>query len=174
MDASSNAKSTLDPDDDHWYDAHESLPTPKQSLLEVALYQTKRDWIVLQLFLIEEKHCHLPIVALFFCLLVASPSFGPQLTGIGAYILCDKHSGILLSMDNWHLQLKDIMSILPHKGHQSRYRPPIPPPIGNPRVYIILSCMAFVAAYTGGSWRGVTFPPKELTNGKQLQPCHLN
>jgi hypothetical protein len=56
---------------------------------------------MLQLFLIDDKHRLLPILALFVCLLMPFPSFGPQLTGIVAYVLCDEQ--ILSFMDDWGL-----------------------------------------------------------------------
>ena len=123
---------------------------------------------MLHIFLIVYKHGPLlPMLAFFLCLLVPSRFFGPQIMGIVAYILCDEHSRILTCcINDWsRQQSEDKVTI-----HKSKYRCPIPP-IGYPRVYMILSCvmwsMAFVATYTGISWRGATFPPKELTRSNQ-------
>jgi hypothetical protein len=125
---------------------------------------------MIQLFLIDNKHRLLPMLALFICCLMPFPSFGSQFIGIMAYILSDEQ--ILSFMDDWSCQLKDYVTCLPPKAHRVRSYRPLIPPIGYPRVYMILSCimwsMAFVAAYTGVSWRGATFPPKELTNVNRI------
>ena len=86
-----------------------------------------------------------------------------QLIGLIVFILSDFCTEIDVVLD-WLASFKSLIFV---KTGRKIYCPGRPP-TGYPRVYMILSCvmwsMAFVASYTGASWKGKSQPPASLTN----------
>jgi hypothetical protein len=113
-----------------------------------------------------------PAVFVFICSIFASLPIQAQssILGICAFLLCD---AIIESDFDWIDRFQDGLDSL----SVSRRRPPYQTraTIGYPRVYMILSCvmwnMAFVAAYTGGSWHGCSVPPATISQPKTKIPA---
>ena len=179
--------------DETWYDAEQSFATPKhyQSLVEQGASLL---WIGSLLMII--KHPRLlkgllnctPLGALAVGILhsgISVPaSFSIQLViGIIAVILTTIVMPILEEIMNESVLLGWIEALIKEgifipPGSRRTYRPKLMPPIGYPRVYMVLSCimwsMAFVAAYTGTSWNGNRYPPESILRRTAIKPIGTN
>jgi hypothetical protein len=162
------------PVDPIWHDAEASFAPQCLSILEKAFYLLINSILRSVHSLLMRDHWWVPI-ALFsiFCTFATLPiQAQSSILGIGAFFVCNS---IIESDFDWVNRFHDrVASLLSTSRHGPPYRQR--QVVGYPRVYMILSCvmwsMAFVAAYTGGSWRGRSVAPSTIAQAKTKNSVH--
>jgi hypothetical protein len=163
------------PVDPIWHDAEASFAPQCLSILEMAFYLLIDSILRSVHALLMRDHWWVPFALFSICGIFASLPIQAQssILGIGAFFVC---SSIIESDFDWVYCFHDkVASLLPTSRHGPPYRQRRQV-VGYPRVYMILSCvmwsMAFVAAYTGGSWRGRSVAPATIGQPKTKKGVH--